>query len=898
MYTFTQSTYKLILNRVGVNVNKVNSVNKVINMDKTDYRLCGGTFFVLLLQAVKQRTSARSRVKGTTDGLDDSSVLIGLFKTAFPTYIEPNRDSFRTIASSFKSCQRSESMYIPMTEPNLVDSFDTEIHNNYRAVIDRMEQFIDRFLDHERKCERLVCSLYDLVISDATINDQDLFFIDANGIGMTKAAMKNISSFQIPNLLTGIWHFVITKRADNSVGSETYNSWHSQPTSKKGKRKFISTIGGELLGTITLSNAAANSNSDNDMIFDDIVPELTDQPPLIVLPSSFLQDESDAIRTYLEKAKDKYCKLKTLLYADNPKLFYDFYVCNDISQRIRINKNSFSEKVIHNPNADLLAECSSFVIITGTGGLGKSMLMRHLLLDSIEKYEDGRKIPIFIALKDYTLNYDSLLSYIFDKFSCLCDEIDIADFTQLLTEGQFLLLFDGLDEISTECRRTFETSIDGFTDKYSGNMFVISSRPFSNFISYNRFTVLNLRPFTKIQALQLIDKLDFRPDEPIIKENFRQQLDSTIYYSHMEFTQNPLLLTIMLMTFEQFAEVPSKMHIFYREAYLALSQKHDANKGAYKRTLKMKISADRFADYFAEFCARTYRDEKFELTEYEFEDYFKKLKEAQKENLLVEYTDFIYDLVNNLCLMYYESNRYHFTHRSFQEYFCALYFSKQKDKTLKAIGNFFENKRQRNFGDKTFHMLYDMIPTKIQEYIFIPYLTELFENCDSENGYQTFLEILYPTIYYSHGEVPDTYNNEPQSFLYEFIVNQFEIDQECSSDVSSIFPEESDFETEQYGYLMDEWVDSEENSYDGELMEINEVPSEYVEEYGCPDVVGRQYEFEVSKIYEFFWDYGDFYNILESDDFPLKVEYRLVRELLTSLSESLTPKGDDLFDLF
>jgi hypothetical protein len=45
-------------------------------------------------------------------------------------------------------------------------------------------------------------------------------------------------------------------------------------------------------------------------------------------------------------------------------------------------------------------------------------------------------------------------------------------------------------------------------------------------------------------------------------------------------------------------------------------------------------------------------------------------------------------------------------------------------------------------------------------------------------------------------------------------------------------------------------------------------------------------------------DYGDFCNILESDDFPLKVEYKLAKELLESLSESLTPKGDDLFDLF
>ena len=884
----------------------VNIVNKVINMENTEYRLCGGTFFVLLLQAVKQRTNARSRVAGKTDGLDDSSVLIGLFKTAFPSYKEPNKESFRTITSSFKSCQLSNSMYIPMTEQNLVDSFNSEILNDYASAATRMERFVNQFLDRERKCARLVCALYDLVISDSTIDDKEVFYIGDNGNGLTKASMKNIDNFQLVNLLIGIWHYVITKRADNSVGSETYIKWHSQPTSKNGRRKFISAIGGDFLDVIKISDLAeealpeeeSENDSDSDILFSDVAPELTDQPPLIVLPASFVEDDPDIIKKYLRKAKDKYCKLKTLLYADNPKPFYDFYVCNDISQRIRINKNSYSEKVIHNPDADLLAACSNYVIITGTGGLGKSMLMRHLLLDSIEKYDDGRRIPIFIALKDYTLDYDSLISYIFDKFSCLCDDLDIDDFTQLLSEGRFLLLFDGLDEISTECRRSFETRIDSFTDKYSGNMFVISSRPFSSFISYSRFTVLTLRPFTKVQALQLIDKLDFRPDEPIIKANFRQQLDSKIYYSHTEFTQNPLLLTIMLMTFEQFAEVPSKMHIFYREAYLALSQKHDANKGAYKRTLKMNISADRFADYFAEFCARTYRDEKFELSEYEFEEYYKKLNEARKDDLSAEYTDFIYDLVNNLCLMYYEGNRYHFTHRSFQEYFCALYFSKQKDKTLKAIGDFFEKKRQRNFGDKTFHMLYDMIPAKIQEYIFVPYLKELFDNCDSNKGYQTFLETLYPTIYYSHGEVPDTYNNEPQSFIYKFIYDQFDISMECGFLDFPQFPEESDFETEQFGYLADDWVDSEGNSYEGELMEIDEAPFEYVEEYGYPDIVGRHYEFEVSQIYEEFPDYGDFYNIIESDDFPLKVEFRVVRELLDSLSESLAPKGDDLFDLF
>ena len=114
----------------------------------------------------------------------------------------------------------------------------------------------------------------------------------------------------------------------------------------------------------------------------------------------------------------------------------------------------------------------------------------------------------------------------------------------------------------------------------------------------------------------------------------------------------------MLMTYEQFAEIPSKMHIFYREAYVALSQKHDASKGAYKRVLKTGLTADRFAEYFAEFCARSYRDERFEFTEVQFEKYFNELRERQKGLEEVTASDFRDDLVGNMCLMFYESGKY------------------------------------------------------------------------------------------------------------------------------------------------------------------------------------------------------------------------------------------------
>ena len=203
-----------------------------------------------------------------------------------------------------------------------------------------------------------------------------------------------------------------------------------------------------------------------------------------------------------------------------------------------------------------------------------------------------------------------------------------------------------------------------------------------------------------------------------IIEKFIQQLESTLYQTHTEFASNPLLLTIMLMTFEQFAEVPSKMHVFYREAYATLSQKHDASKGAYKRALKTGLSAD-------------HKD----ITEC-----FNKLNIRKKdEDLKFTSDDFIYDLQNNLCLLYYESGKYHFTHRSFQEYFCALYFSKQKDKALERIGESFEHRKYQSNSDKTFSMLYDMIPDKVEEYIFLPYLQKVFDKCSGPNGYWQYL---------------------------------------------------------------------------------------------------------------------------------------------------------------
>ncbi|WP_296557507.1 NACHT domain-containing protein [uncultured Acetobacterium sp.] len=860
-------------------------------------RLCGGTFFVLLQQAKKQRTSQRKKIGGDTDGLSEPEMLTQLIRVAYPEYKEATKDSFKTITSSYKTCRIASGAYLPFKKLDIQSAFDVQIKNHYAQSLISMSKFTNFFIDVNHRGNWLVVALLELIESDNSISDDDLFYIEDNVVPINKKAMLKMTDIKFQSFLLGLWHFIVTKRPDNNVGRDTFNSWHEAGNTKRAPRKFISDIGNKSNRTIRLQIL---DHSNERKLFE--IPSTgLNQHLKYKLKGNTMSAEilkpTEDFSIYLQNTYDKYSCIKTLLYSDQPRKFYDFYVCNNVYQKINSSQNTYLQKYIFNTTINDLIDYSNFIILSGTGGLGKSMMMRHLLLDAIKNYEKINRIPIFISLKDFSENIENFVEYIYALFNSLDGEIDISKFEELLCNGDLILLFDGLDEINSSLREHFERNFSTFSDKYSKNMFVISSRPFGNFVSFNRFTVLHLEAFSKVQALELIDKLDFRSDEPAIKTNFRNELNNSLYWSHREFTQNPLLLTIMLLTYELFAEVPSKMHVFYHEAYLALSQKHDASKGAFKRALKTGLTSDRFSDNFAEFCARTYRDEKFELTDIEFTKYFEALAERKKDVIQFDVTDFIHDLVSNMCLMYYESGKYHFTHRSFQEYFCALFFSKQKDKNLQHIGAFFDSKHIGTFGtygDKTFYMLYDMIPEKVEEYIFIPFLTNLFNECDNGNGYWTFLENMYPVISYESGFVPDSYENTSSSFMYNFIVQSKNLHEIVDT---SDFPFYEEFITDEYGYYNENWLyEFEPESW--VLSDLNDIELEYKREFGVPDIEGYYLDFSIKGILEQKESYLELLNVLNDDEFALKKEYNNVRKYLGKLIKEQTATGKDLFDFF
>lgn len=450
-------------------------------------------------------------------------------------------------------------------------------------------------------------------------------------------------------------------------------------------------------------------------------------------PEISIAQDRDPYAEYLRGVKDHYAMVKTILYQERLVPFYEIYICNDVkiyndNRRMpAFSKNDLKhlksryycgQTYYRDITATDLMCFTHYGILRGTGGIGKSMMMRHLLFTAIDGYPIQEIVPVLVPLKSYNASDIDLLDFIVQTIRQFDSSITVEQITKDLENGKFLLLLDGLDEIASKYMVQFEDSIGKFVNQYRKNYFIISSRPISDFVSYTRFVVISLQELTKDQALALIDKIDFRPDNPEVKRKFRETLDTKLFKTHESFASNPLLLNIMLMTFERYAEVPSKMHKFYEKAYEALSQTHDATKGAFIRAFETGFDSDRFEEYLAEFCARTYMAEEYKIpVQKAKEQYYAMDVHEQYGETKKNFPQFMKDVCDNLCLMYCEKDEYNFMHRSFQEYFCALYFSRLREDDLVRLGAAFQSRSRYQSADHVFDMLYDMIPDRVEELI-------------------------------------------------------------------------------------------------------------------------------------------------------------------------------------
>ena len=207
-----------------------------------------------------------------------------------------------------------------------------------------------------------------------------------------------------------------------------------------------------------------------------------------------------------------------------------------------------------------------------------------------------------------------------------------------------------------------------------------------------------------------------------------------------------------------------------------------------------------------------------------------------------------------------------------------------------------------------------MIPKKVEQFIFLPFLEQLISECEKKDGFPYFLKKMYPTIHYVEGDVDVVTLNTSKSYIYEFIarhvlnINKAEYD----------FDFESDFIETSYVYYMCNWnkpplefINGEPHENDPDEMELcadDSLPPGYKEKFGTPDIVGYNFNFSIDDVLEdidfndelydesYFEDeqqitneyieLSSYPNICEellSSDSPLRKEYEKMKDYLQNL---------------
>jgi hypothetical protein len=347
------------------------------------------------------------------------------------------------------------------------------------------------------------------------------------------------------------------------------------------------------------------------------------------------------------------------------------------------------------------------------------MMMRHFLLSALLGRE---KTPLFVELRSLSSGEITLPAALLAALTVNGLEVDDEYLELALGEGHFLILLDGYDELDKASRRKAAKAIQDLAERYPKNWLVVSSRPDTDLQGWTGFTTWHVAPLDLDRAVELVTRLTF---DPTIKTRFIDALKRELFERHRSFLSNPLLLSIMLLTYHDTANIPTKLSIFYNQAYESLFQKHDALKAGYQRERMTPLDIQEFARVFAAFSIQSFDKREFTFPSSRALALLDRAKDLT--HLSFDSNDFLKDAVQAVCLLVEEGMDIAFAHRSFQEYFTAVFISNatpsQKVQLIKRFA--------RSVGsDEVIPLLHELDEYSTEQHYVLPAIQRLKQAID------------------------------------------------------------------------------------------------------------------------------------------------------------------------
>lgn len=596
----------------------------------------------------------------------------------------------------------------------------------------------------------------------------------------------------------------------------------------------------------------------------------------------------ECLSEYLLRCYAKNNIMTTIVFRGMQKTLEDLYIPLTLEEYRNENK----QWVIDESCYDILDNYSRILIID-MAGMGKSTIVKYFACQGINL---DKSVPIVIELRKLGKK-QSILEYIQMQINSYDKNIEISEIAVMLKKGDFVIFFDGYDEIANENKPDVLDAIQEFTNKAANTKVVITSREEDDLNSLGEYKCVNIKPLTREEAYTLIKRYD--NDGEISKKLIKRLKEDSSMDILSEFLENPLLVSLLYKTFEYKEEIPYKKIGFYEQVYAALFNDHDKTKGgAYVHEKKTKLDKYQFEQVLRALGFLSLKEDKIEFSDQLIHHL---LEQSIKRFswLKIRVDDFLHDITHAVPFIQKDGNEYKWVHKSFMEYFAACFIC-YDNKVLEE--NYLKKMLSSNFNYyNVLSFCYDIDTLNFRKYLVLPYLENYISRYEQnfENGYLEKINendlYLAKSIYaiIEKAYILNTLKNKESKERFKDVFN-------ILHDISSVHTFHIDDLEYTFSYkIINNRIFKLMIEKNPELYEDSNISIRF------PN--GYQYQFQYSfdddinnPIYEdkdvFSKIINDFYSVLYDDGYKL-LKYDVCKKVIDEIKAENEFINNDIFDL-
>jgi len=309
------------------------------------------------------------------------------------------------------------------------------------------------------------------------------------------------------------------------------------------------------------------------------------------------------------------------------------------------------------------------VLIEGIAGQGKSIFLRYLC--SVEALR-GEFIPIFAELRRIQEN-QSLTDFLIKTLKTFHIDADSEVLSALGESGRLILMLDAFDEVRDDAKERILGELEDFAAQHEAVRIVVTSRPESGIAACRFFEVFRLSDLEGEEWAIVVNKVteDVELAAQLIEQVKKHK------GGIRELLLTPLLVTLLVIRYKSYQELPEQLADFYDSLFQVLLQRHDGIKPGYRRTRRCGMNDQQYRQAFEAFC---FISKHFQERQLRQQDIYKTAESALKDRRLQgDPSGFIDDIVKVTCLLVKDGEEYRFIHKSVQEYYAAAYIAQKTD---------------------------------------------------------------------------------------------------------------------------------------------------------------------------------------------------------------------------